>query len=93
MIFDNKFFEELSKKLADAVPENVKTMRSDMEKHFKHIIQSVFAKMDLITREEFDIQVMILSKARAKIEKLEEKIHALEKQSHTKKSQKTKAEK
>jgi BMFP domain-containing protein YqiC len=85
MKFDNHFFEDLSKKLADAVPENVKTMRNDMEKHFRQIIQTVFTKMDLITREEFDIQVMILSKTRGKIEKLEEKIKELEKNLSVKK--------
>lgn len=79
MKIDNTFFEDLSKKLADAVPENVKTMRHDMEKHFRQIVHTVFTKMDLITREEFDIQVMILSKARGKIEKLEKRIDELEK--------------
>jgi len=90
MKFDDNFFENLTKKLADAVPENVKTLRHDMEKNFRQIIHSVFAKMDLITREEFDIQVMVLSKARGKIEKLEEKIKELEKRLVTKKTKKEK---
>ena len=77
--FDTQFFDELSRKLADVVPENVKILRSDIEKHFRHITQSMLAKMDLITREEFDIQVMLLSKTREKLDKLEKKIALLEK--------------
>jgi BMFP domain-containing protein YqiC len=82
-MFDPKFFEELSKKLADSIPDNVKTMRSDMEKHFHTIIQSMFAKLDLVTREEFDIQALVLSKTRGKLEKLEQRVEALEKKKTT----------
>lgn len=83
-MFDPKFFDELSKKLADSIPDNVKTMRSDMEKHFHNIIQSMFSKLDLITREEFDIQALILSKTRGKLEKLEQRVEALEKKKKAK---------
>lgn len=87
-MMNSNFFDDLSKKLADAVPQNVKAARADLEKHFRQIVQSMFSKMDLITREEFDIQVHILSKTRAKLEKLEEKIKSLEeKKAHKKKSE------
>jgi BMFP domain-containing protein YqiC len=76
-MFDHKFFDELSKRLADSIPDNVKTMRSDIEKHFHSVLQSMFSKLDLVTREEFDIQALVLSKTRAKLEKLEQKIEAL----------------
>jgi BMFP domain-containing protein YqiC len=78
-MFDPKFFEELSKRLANSVPENVKALRSDIEKHFQTVLQTTFSRLDLITREEFDIQALVLSKTRAKLEKLEQKIDALEK--------------
>lgn len=84
-MFDPKFFDELSKKLADSIPENVKTMRNDMEKHFRNIIQATFSKLDLITREEFDIQSLVLSKTRGKLEKLEQRVEALEKEKKKKK--------
>jgi hypothetical protein len=78
-MFDPKFFDELSKRLANSIPNSVKSVRADMEKHFHTILQSMFSKLDLITREEFDIQALVLSKTRAKLEKLEQKIEALEK--------------
>ncbi len=89
-MFDPKFFDELSKRLADSIPESVKSVRSDMEKHFHTILQSMFSKLDLITREEFDIQALVLSKTRAKLEKLEQKIEALEKKANPAKQKKTK---
>jgi BMFP domain-containing protein YqiC len=78
-MFDNKFFEEMSKRLADAIPENVKMLRTDIEKQFRLILQTMFAKLDLITREEFDVQALVLSKTRGKLEKLEQQVIALEK--------------
>lgn len=92
MMFDPKFFDEFSKLLADSVPENVKALRVDMEKHFKQITQAMFAKMDLVTREEFDIQALVLSKTRAKLEKLTQKVEQLEKKYATKNTVKIKSD-
>lgn len=78
-MFDKNFFDEISKRLADALPENVKTIRSDMEQHFRVILQTMFAKLDLVTREEFDVQALVLGKTRAKLEKLEQQVAELEK--------------
>lgn len=89
-MFDPKFFDELSKRLADSIPESVKSVRADMEKQFHTVLQSMFSKLDLITREEFDIQALVLSKTRAKLEKLEQKIEALEKKSSQTKQKKAK---
>ena len=49
-----------------------------MTKHLKNIIQAGLHKLDLVTREEFDIQVLVLSKTRAKLELLEKKIAEIE---------------
>jgi BMFP domain-containing protein YqiC len=87
-MFDSKFFDDLSKRLADSIPENVKAMRADVEKHFRAILQTMFSKLDLVTREEFDIQALVLSKTRGKLEKLEQKIEALEKKADKKKKEK-----
>ena len=87
-MFDPKFFDELSKRLAECVPENIKGLRNDMESHFKQILQMMFAKLDLVTREEFDIQAMVLSKTRAKLEKLITQVSELEKKAAAKKKAK-----
>ena len=78
-MFDKKFFDDVTKRLMDSVPDGVKNMGGEVEKQFRSILQTTFAKLDLITREEFDVQQMVLSKTRAKVEQLEKQLHELEK--------------
>jgi len=67
--------EDVQKKVSDAVAQSP---AKDIEKNVKGLMQQGFQKMDLVTREEFDIQVQVLAKTRAKLEELEAKIAALE---------------
>lgn len=52
----------------------------DLEKNVKAIMSQGFAKLDLVTREEFDIQTQVLAKTRAKLEQLEARVAELEAQ-------------
>jgi BMFP domain-containing protein YqiC len=70
-MIDADFFDRLSKKLVQALPAGVKSACEDVEKNFRTILQSAFAKMDLVTREEFDAQVAVLARTRKKVEDLE----------------------
>ena len=70
--------DELARKLADAVPGNIKSMGEDMERNFKSLLQSALARMDLVTREEFDVQLAVLARTREKLEALEARLAALE---------------
>ena len=70
--------DELARKLADAVPGNIKSMGEDMERNFKSLLQSALARMDLVTREEFDVQLAVLARTREKLEALETRLAALE---------------
>lgn len=67
--------EDVQKKVSDAVAQSP---AKDIEKNVKGLMRQGFQKMDLVTREEFDIQVQVLAKTRAKLEELEAKIAALE---------------
>jgi len=67
--------EDVQKKVSDAVAQSP---AKDIEKNVKGLMQQGLQKMDLVTREEFDIQVQVLTKTRAKLEELETKIAALE---------------
>ncbi len=80
--------EELAKKLADAVPEGLKSMREDLEKNFRSVLQSGLSKLDLVTREEFEVQEAVLAKTREKLDALEEKIQAMEGQREHRDSEK-----
>ena len=67
--------EDVQKKVMDAVKDSP---AKDLEKNVRGLMSQGFQKMDLITRQEFDIQVQVLAKTRAKLEALEAKVGALE---------------
>lgn len=67
------------KRLSDAVPPELKKLKADMERNFRAVLQSTFAKLDLVTREEFDAQAGVLAKTRKKLDHLEKQVAELEK--------------
>jgi len=71
--------EELAKKLADAVPDSVRTLRSDLEDSFESVLRTGISKLDLVTREEFEVQEAVLHRTREKLEALEERLTEIEK--------------
>ena len=80
-----KVFEDLAKKLCEILPENLKKVEEDLEQQFKEILMATFAKLNLITREEFDVQCKVLLRTREKIEQLQKNVDQLlmEKTSNT----------
>jgi len=70
--------DDLARRLAEAVPQNLKTMGEDLERNFKSLLQTGLEKMDLVTREEFDVQVAVLARTREKIEALEARLAELQ---------------
>lgn len=79
LAFDPKSLEELARKLADGVPPGLVAIRDDLERNFRVVLQSGLAKLDLVTRQEFDIQAAVLKRSRERLEELERRIAALEK--------------
>ena len=79
MAFDPKSLDELARRLADAVPPGFAALAQDLEQNFKAVLQSGLAKLDLVTRQEFDIQAGVLRRSRERLEELEQRIAALEK--------------
>jgi hypothetical protein len=77
MMLGKKMFEEISGKLGEALADSP---AKDLEKNLRAVLQSVFSKLDLVTREEFDVQQAVLLKTREKLEALEAKVAALETQ-------------
>ncbi len=70
--------DDLAARLAEAVPRNLKAMGEDLERNFKSLLQTGLAKMDLVTREEFDVQVAVLARTREKLEALEARLKDLQ---------------
>jgi BMFP domain-containing protein YqiC len=72
--------EELSQRIEQALPEGLKQTKSDMDKTIRQAVMNAFQKMELVTRDEFDIQTQVLARTRAKLEALEHRVTALEEQ-------------
>ncbi|MFZ0219157.1 MAG: accessory factor UbiK family protein [Candidatus Aquirickettsiella sp.] len=77
-MFDTKFIDDAVKRLTESLPPGLNKFKKDLEKNFRAILQSMFAKLDLVTREEFDVQKKVLTKTRTKINTLEKQILYLE---------------
>ena len=74
-MFGKQLFEEIGAKLSDTVANSP---AKDLEKNVKAMLGSAFNRMDLVTREEFDIQQQVLIKTRTKLMELEERLAKLE---------------
>jgi BMFP domain-containing protein YqiC len=70
--------ENIARKLAEAVPEGLKSVREDLEGNFRSVLQTSIAKLDLVTREEFEVQEAVLAKTRSKLEALEARLKEIE---------------
>lgn len=79
-MLDAKLLDEIAQRLSGAMPASAKAVQADLEKNLRAATQSVFAKLDLVTREEFDVQAKVLARSREKIEQLEKQVAALEAQ-------------
>ena len=77
-MLDPKKLEELAKQIADAIPPGVKNMAEGVEGRAKTVLQSQLSKLDLVTREEFDIQSQVLIRTREKLDAMESRISELE---------------
>jgi len=71
--------EEISQKIEQSLPEGMRAMKNDAEKTVRSAVMNAFQKMELVTREEFDIQTQVLARTRARLEALEARVAELEK--------------
>ncbi len=76
-MLNNKMFNELSEKLHAAVNNSP---AKDLEKNMRALLAQGFSKLDLVTREEFDVQAQVLARAREQLTALEARIAELETQ-------------
>jgi BMFP domain-containing protein YqiC len=77
-MIDPKAFDDLAKRFAEAVPPSFRQFQSEMEKNAHAALQAAFAKLELVTHEEFDVQQAVLARTRAKLEELEKQVAELE---------------
>lgn len=89
----NESIDKLAKSLAESLPQGLKSARDDLEKNFRSVLQSGLARLDLVTREEFEVQEAVLAKTRQKLEALEARLEMIESGTPTKKTSKKKVQK
>ena len=77
-MIDPKMFDEMASKFANSLPPSLVNFSEDLQRNFKTVLQNSCSKLDLVSREEFDIQTKVLARTREKLEALEMKITALE---------------
>jgi BMFP domain-containing protein YqiC len=69
---------ELAHRLSASLPEGMSALKRDAEQNFKAVLQSALARMDLVSRREFDVQAGVLKRTREKLEALEQRLAQLE---------------
>lgn len=78
MLPPKALFESLSQQASRLFSGETALPKEELESHFKTLMQSAFSKLDLVSREEFDSQMVVLARTRARLEALEAKVAALE---------------
>ena len=73
-----KKIEDIAKQITDSIPSGVKNIATDIENKTKQVLQSKLSQLDVVSREEFDVQTQVLIKTRAKLEEMAAKIAELE---------------
>ena len=74
--------DELARRLSSLVPPGLRESREELQQTFKSVLQAGLGKLDLVTREEFDVQRAVLLRTREKLEKLERSVEELEARLH-----------
>ena len=73
-----KSLDELSEKLQSLFPPGVDRLQQDLKSNISAVLSASLARMDLVTREEFDVQSAVLARTREKLEALETRVTSLE---------------
>jgi BMFP domain-containing protein YqiC len=73
----NPSLDELARRISSLIPGDVKHMQDDIENNVRNLLQTTLTKMNLVTREEFDVQSAVLQRTREKLEQLEKQLEQL----------------
>jgi hypothetical protein len=70
--------DDLARQLVESLPQNLRLLGQDLERNFKALLHSGLERMELVTREEFDLQRAVLERTRSKLEAMEARLADLE---------------
>jgi BMFP domain-containing protein YqiC len=77
-MLDPKQLDDLARRFADSMPKGLQVLHEDINRSVRATIESALGRLDLVTREEFDVQAAVLARTRARLEALEAKVAELE---------------
>ncbi|WP_407353661.1 ubiquinone biosynthesis accessory factor UbiK [Luteimonas sp. R10] len=77
-MIDLNHIDELARRLSGLVPPAMRDSREELQENFKAVLQSGLTKLDLVTREEFEVQRAVLLRTREKLQALEQAVEWLE---------------
>ena len=76
-MIDLAHLDDLARRLSSLVPPGLREGREELQQNFKSVLQAGLAKLDLVTREEFEVQRLVLARTREKLEALERQLAEL----------------
>ena len=79
-MIETKFLDDLARRLAAAAPARLTAVQQDIEKNLRAALETVFQRLDLVTREEYEVQVALLARSREKLARLDARVTELERQ-------------
>lgn len=70
--------DEIVRRLVESVPPGVRAVQKDLESNFRAVLRASLTKLDLVSRDEFDAQMRVLERTRARLEELERRVAAID---------------
>ncbi|MDX5630038.1 MULTISPECIES: accessory factor UbiK family protein [unclassified Brenneria] len=77
-MIDPKKIEQIARQVHESMPKGIRELGDDVEKKIRQVLQAQFSRLDLVNREEFDVQTQVLLRTREKIARLEQRLTELE---------------
>ncbi|MBS0226050.1 MAG: accessory factor UbiK family protein [Proteobacteria bacterium] len=77
-MIDLSQLDDLARRLSNLVPQSLRDSREELQQNFKSVLQAGLGRLDLVTREEFDVQRAVLLRTREKLDALERQVAELE---------------
>ena len=77
-MIDPKKIEQIARQVHESMPKGIREFGEDVEKKIRQTLQSQLTRLDLVSREEFDVQTQVLLRTREKLAALEQRLNTLE---------------
>src|SRR5438445_10189395 len=75
---DTSRIDEIARRLLESVPPGIRAIQKDLESNFRAVLRASLTKLDLVSRDEFDAQMRVLERTRARLEELERRVAGME---------------